>query len=449
VLIVVFPFPFVLFPTKPSAEETFVHAINNVRCGLNLILEDLLELGGHGQVGFPWVDRLQHADSDDVTFDATLIQSLVSDDADVSIDDVVQREAKAIKSLQLSFLKSKLFIGSNDKPYLPMVNLMDSTIKVCLLFLALSLHSFLICSLQSFAGIRAKMLGISNSDALLPEKTIASLKVQVFCLFILFDSLLISFLLQTETRKGKGKGKEKSSSAAGSGAEVSRPNTFSPSAPVPRPQPRTLDTKRDNVAVKPGPSLPSRPPAVARAASRLVPGSPAAANVIRDFEGLSTLRPSRVSADPSGDSDDASVSGDDDADPDEEDGDDGSGDHEDEDAAGNDVHPVRHTLAASQRSAPSQEEDTSDLSAPDDINAPGDASANSSLIPPLPSGVAALTSSPVLSGASCTTTELASSSPRRGSAFRHCTFSCSLCFTPLYGACFFIVPFSSTCFSNC
>lgn len=90
----------------------------------------MLELGGFGEVAFPWPDRLQHANSEDVTFEETLITSLVLEDAEVSVDAVIQREAKTFQALQLAFVKSKLFLGSSNQPYTPMVTLMDSTLKV-------------------------------------------------------------------------------------------------------------------------------------------------------------------------------------------------------------------------------------------------------------------------------------------------------------------------------
>ena len=124
-------------------KPTFVNAINAIRCKLTIIVEDLLELGGFGSFAYTWLDGLTHFDLDDVTRPEIIIQPFVSEDPAVSANLIVQREVKSLKTLQLSFLWSKLYLGPDDTPYPPMIKLMDSTLAVSLSDASsLLLHSF-------------------------------------------------------------------------------------------------------------------------------------------------------------------------------------------------------------------------------------------------------------------------------------------------------------------
>jgi hypothetical protein len=120
-----------LILAKPASQDTFVHANDDIHLEVTIVLEDLLEQAGFGTVGFPWPDRLVHGEDKDITFDERVIESLAFGDEDVSLTVTIHHEAKVFKTLQLAFIKSKLFIGSDNTPHTPMVALMDSTLKVC------------------------------------------------------------------------------------------------------------------------------------------------------------------------------------------------------------------------------------------------------------------------------------------------------------------------------
>lgn len=116
---------------KHSA-STFVHAINSICYELTVTVEDLLELGGHGTLAYAWLDGLTHINPDDITLPESLIESFIADKVDITTNIVLQREAKSLRTLQQSFMRSKLFIGADETPYPPMLRLMDSTLTISL-----------------------------------------------------------------------------------------------------------------------------------------------------------------------------------------------------------------------------------------------------------------------------------------------------------------------------
>jgi len=129
----VFSSPFRLISLQPS-RETFVHAINTVRAKVTEIVDELL---GHVVVPsdadaleYEWLDQLSHAGPDEITSEETFLDPLDFKQVAQPSAVVIEREAKSMKSFQSSLLKSKILLGSDDKPDPHMAMLMDSMIDV-------------------------------------------------------------------------------------------------------------------------------------------------------------------------------------------------------------------------------------------------------------------------------------------------------------------------------
>ena len=160
----------------------FVHAINTIRARITALVEELLSFAPNdpdatNPTEYTWIDTLTHASDDTIKFEEVLIKSPDFDEGPTSSATVIQRKSKYIKSLQSFFVKSNLAMGPDNRPHSPIVQIMESAMRVHFLpcWITLDPPLTLASSFKDIARARSELFDLSDDEAILPPDLLSGL----------------------------------------------------------------------------------------------------------------------------------------------------------------------------------------------------------------------------------------------------------------------------------